>query len=536
MAIVRLPWLVLWHHLSLVDDAIDVVHHRRQRWWQRWLSAAAATARRGWHLALVPWSITTRLLWELLDATGVVRDDLSAARARSRGLLKHGVPILIAALGLCAVCVFVLHRDSQQVAQAYTKSAEAAWQQHDFATAARLYSRLAELRPETVEHRYRRALAEYEAGNVAVGEALMAAIAPQRATGYLPGHLWAARQLLAEPQTSPEQTELARRHLQRVLLGDPTNGEANLLMAKMLLASGQQAEAEPYLQRSVGIAPAWHLLLAEIGLMKNNPQAAREQAGRARDYFARQLDAAPRDITARESLAKAYVLLGGNEAAIDVLRQGIAQHSSAELRGTLSQALVARAIELKAHDDTAEQRFELLREALELDPSSTAATIELVAVRKASAAVRERANELLSRITPESAGGATALAYLALGNAAWKERDYERARQSFEEAHRRAPDDVAITNNLAWSLSQAEPRDLPRARQLCDDALARTPGHASLLDTRARVSMQLGQWREASIDWEVLSFLRPDDAELRRQLRECRQRMAQLSAVELLDD
>jgi Flp pilus assembly protein TadD len=94
------------------------------------------------------------------------------------------------------------------------------------------------------------------------------------------------------------------------------------------------------------------------------------------------------------------------------------------------------------------------------------------------------------------------------------------ARLHWERANQLAPDMPAIANNLAWLLSQSAPPDLPRALQLADMAVEKSPREMNFRDTRGHILMKLGRWKEALADLEAALPTTPNPAEMHLSLAE----------------
>jgi tetratricopeptide (TPR) repeat protein len=78
-------------------------------------------------------------------------------------------------------------------------------------------------------------------------------------------------------------------------------------------------------------------------------------------------------------------------------------------------------------------------------------------------------------------------AYLAVG------RDDD-ATRVYEALNQLSPDDPLVRNNLAWILRKT---DSKRALEYVDSALVAAPGNASILDTKAMVLMEAGEYDQA---------------------------------------
>ena len=69
-------------------------------------------------------------------------------------------------------------------------------------------------------------------------------------------------------------------------------------------------------------------------------------------------------------------------------------------------------------------------------------------------------------------------------------------------------------------LSTSEPTDLPRALELSNLAVGCSPADPSFRDTRGRILMKSGRWKEALADLEAALAGNPDNADLHKALAE----------------
>ena len=88
-----------------------------------------------------------------------------------------------------------------------------------------------------------------------------------------------------------------------------------------------------------------------------------------------------------------------------------------------------------------------------------------------------------------------------------------------------APQTPAIANNLAWVLATSEPPDTARALDLSNLAVERSPNDPSFRDTRGRILMKLGRWKDALSDLEAALPGNSDNADLHKALAEVYDRL-----------
>src|SRR5207244_1188352 len=98
---------------------------------------------------------------------------------------------------------------------------------------------------------------------------------------------------------------------------------------------------------------------------------------------------------------------------------------------------------------------------------------QLLAIANETGPEAEKAEASLRGLAVQ--GKSTATAHLFLGMHAQKRGKLALAREHFEQAYQLGPQMPVVINNLAWTLAQSEPIDLPRALDLINAALERFP-------------------------------------------------------------
>ncbi|HEX3868828.1 MAG TPA: tetratricopeptide repeat protein [Pirellulales bacterium] len=511
---VIVPMEMLFRLCGVSQDSLDVRRLRGQDWlWAAWLLVSS--------LVLLPWRLFVRTFYfvlgtirELLFALGLVQDDLDASHAMRRSVLLRAVTVVVSLAAMIGLGVWLSISHAAQDTVAWETTARAALENHDYRRASIAYQRLVQVHPEN-RWIYGWAVAQEHLGNDDRAAELMASIAPAAAVGYLPAQLWIARKALERPEIRVADADLTRRRLARILETNPDNSEASLLMAKVLLNLGQRAAAEPYLATGASSHPELSLLSAELDASLGDRDEQHRDAVAARDYYQKRLSLTPADVGARIGLAKAELLLGAYEKSVETLREGMTDRNDPSLEQTWSEALTAWSLSLSARSDDAPRRYEMLSEALSRDPRNGSAVVQLIELRSGSADLRAKVDRTLESLDFEKL---PALAHVALGNAAWADNRHAAARRHYEQAYRQEPDHPGVANNFAWSLSHSEPRQLERAKVLCDDALRLAPFQQNLLDTRADILIQLGQWRAAHVDLDALARLYPGQPGVKEKL------------------
>lgn len=188
---------------------------------------------------------------------------------------------------------------------------------------------------------------------------------------------------LAQSLLAQERSPEASRILDRILQQDPTNGRANVLMARDLLAEGRVEEAKAHYRRAVyGRWPE-----AEGGSSLDARFELIEFLVRtdAREELLAELlpieDQSIEDLDLRNHIGRLFLLAGSPERAAEVFRQVMQQRPrDAEAIGGLGEAALAlgnysraegnlaQAARLAPGDSTVADRLDLARALRVLDP------------------------------------------------------------------------------------------------------------------------------------------------------------------------
>jgi Tfp pilus assembly protein PilF len=118
-------------------------------------------------------------------------------------------------------------------------------------------------------------------------------------------------------------------------------------------------------------------------------------------------------------------------------------------------------------------------------------------------------------------------ALVALGNMAFDDQRWETARTYFEKAHKAAPKDAAVINNLAM-VYLAEGKDLKGIDIMVEDALEGAgPVTPYLWDTLANIAIREGRYADAENALKhAAEAAPPQDPEFQKHLQESRDKLA----------
>jgi tetratricopeptide (TPR) repeat protein len=466
-------------------------------------------------------------------------------------------------VGLTTLVVLILSlaTPSQELQARYLSRAQAAFQAKDYQVAQACYDRLVHLGGEKPEVLYEMAVTAEAAGHPEQALAMMQQLAPVDSQGYGKAHAWQAASLLMNRSASVPARQAALSHLQRALEAgvDDTAG-VHALLGDLYLAKGQLDDAELHLIKAAQTKPHVRLRLAYLFAQRGNKARARTEALLAINFFSTWAGADLYAHQARLRWAEATAFLEDFPRAVTILSEGLTGTGAQVYSRALADVYAAwfdflgrlprpdHAARLTVlerglqHDPKSVALLNRLLDAVNLrddrglSPQATAATVGLASPSAgsgpwlaASAGLAHRSvNEdqtraLLRRLLAQ--GEAPAQAHFALGVDAWAHGQVSEARLHWERANQLAPDMPAIANNLAWLLSQSAPPDLPRALQLADMAVEKSPREMNFRDTRGHILMKMGRWKEALADLEAALPGTPNPVEMHLSLAEVYQHL-----------
>lgn len=266
-------------------------------------------------------------------------------------------------------------------------------------------------------------------------------------------------------------------------------------------ATGEWGQAETTFRRLIALqgdrAPPL-LRLAEVQLLRHDPDAARASILRARDLEPGDLDAL------RAALALA-LREGRPDDAMTLAREAQARRPHDAI-GLLLQGDVQFARQRWVEAQAA------YRQALARSPRSAEAAQRLHAAL-AEGGKRAEADDLAARwlaAHPDDPGFQHHVAAASLARGDWA-----RAKVQYEDLLKRRPDDLVALNNLAVSLAKSK---TPGAVAMAEAAVKRAPARAELLDTLSLAYASENQ-TAAAVEWQRKAVeLAPQDGRMRLRL------------------
>jgi tetratricopeptide (TPR) repeat protein len=243
----------------------------------------------------------------------------------------------------------------------------------------------------------------------------------QQSLGVSPRQAIDATLALAEVQLARGDTQAAWAAIERAISARPDDQRFAEALIGQLLALGKFTQARSEAERALEKWPASvdaRIGLAEAQLVDGDASAALETLGRAGNL---------------DTMADALTLRGRARLAVgDLDNARIDLDGALTLAPDLVPAIVQRTwVDLRANESQqALQRIEPTFGANQTDPM--VATVYAAALRQTGA--RDRAREVLVKITSGPEGPAVAAAYLELGRLERDLGDFKRAREAYERA------------------------------------------------------------------------------------------------------
>ena len=463
--------------------------------------------------ALVLW------LWHVVTATSGTR--------RVRHLLE-GLPAVFATIGVLVVGGIVLGRESQ-LRDEYQTAAHREFSEKDYQEAYLYYERLFKLDGGTAETRLYLGLSLDQLGRSRDAMRLIRGVAEGDAGGDYRANAWIATKLLADEELRKDPRVLAAvyRNLLKAERGMPNNLQVKLNLANYHVTAGDFRKAIPYLEGAAELSPIVNIELARYYSMDDRGNSARVALERAEEYLRSKLNRDPVDRQTRILLSKTASMLGDFGTVLAVLEQGLALDPDGPYPQLIAETHIAIFDRLSVEPVLDHGRMiHHLRQALRYRPGMVDAIVRLVGfgektdepsiqlaggeVNSATdSAVKQDAKALLREMLAR--GIEAPSVHMALGLKAWRDNDYETARQHFEAAYDLDPTIAEIANNLAWILTHQKIPQPERALSVINTVLERHPNVPRFRDTRGEAYLALGQWDEAIRDLEfALSTLRED--------------------------
>ena len=463
-------------------------------------------------------------------------------RGRRWVLFLQGLPALAAAGAVLTPLLGAAFGSSQELESRYLEQGKAAFKAKDYAGALTCYDRLAYRGLERPEVLYGLAVSAEALGQSGRAEAIMNALAPPDQPGYARAHYWLALHVpaAADPDGARAAREAAESHLLRALDGELDDREAaDFLLGKLYLDDAQYLaarradpgpcydDAELHLARAVKAKPQLRMELAQLYKLRGDADRARTEAQMAVSYFRARSMADLEDRRARLGWADATAFLddlAGRDdfpGAVAILQEGLNVSDDRDYRAAIGSVYVLWS-EAAARDPKAKPGDQLgaggSRACAAIPAPTTCSTACWPGGQGRRPAGRPGAGSLSRNFSPPARRPP-----VRISRSVWMLHSAARptrpectpsAPTSWRPRRRRSP----ITWRGCWP--RPSPPDLDRALELSNLAVGQSPKDLSFRDTRGRIFMKLGRWKEALADLEALLPGNPDNADLHKALAE----------------
>jgi tetratricopeptide (TPR) repeat protein len=469
-------------------------------WWPTWEGTMRFPRR--FIRKVKQWLQWVRYWWPTWEPVRLTWVRFSGALKRSyieRDFRRWGIslPAILAGVLWLVFAGLLLAWTRERIETQYSKVAKQALASRHYERACLAFERLLNTdRKPDPSHIFGLALSLQGLGQEEEAAALLGSIAPLNASGYVPAHLLIAKYILASPSPNPSVLPTAESHLKWVLLAEPQNIEARLLLGGLYLKTGQWASAREQLQKAYPAGKEAALLLARVAAAQGDGPGAQKWAETAQSVFRAEVTAYPAAVLARARWAEATLMLGQFAEALDILKTGMMQSGDRIYREMASRVCEewTKKVARESPADLGTQ-LSLIQSGLEYAPYNRELLMRLVGLSHLSGKEADAARDRLKALL--LAGGKdAAMLHFCLGSDAWQHGRLEEARQHFALAYELAPQMPHVANNMAMVLATGDPPDLPRALAIIQSLSDKFPDDPHVLDTRGQILVKMGRWQE----------------------------------------
>lgn len=438
-------------------------------------------------------------------------------RTRTIRFLWLGLPAVTVTVVAAAIVARAITESHEDLADRYEATADRALADDDLEAADVFYRKAVSLQPVDPALQYGLAITSARRGNVNRAIRLMRILAPRDKQGYARAHLWWAGMIIDSGDMSQERIQEAHAHLIRALPKLSNDAEVHSRLAQLYLAGGEPGRAVPHLRTAVRERPELRLQLAQLHASLGQTDEAVRQALMATEYLHAQIRKVPEDVETRIRYATACVHVNRFAAAEQTLKDGIALRPDSRLHKALAGVYLTWSDSFAGDSgDDLDNRLRLIHQSLQQHPGNKPALIRLINVGRANPDDASRTRDILYDLL--ATGRATHMIHLALGNDAWVRGEHDTALQHFEQAYKLNSGASDVLNDLAWTLAHAENPDLPRALNMINAVLSRSPDTANYRETRGQILAKMERWDDAREDLEAALPHMPGHRDLHRTL------------------
>ena len=330
---------------------------------------------------------------------------------------------------------------------------------------------------------------------------------------FVPVHEYLIQRMI-ESDNYLDSSEALNRFVYHLdVLAKSGDEEAKVSMAEIRASQGDVSGAIELLRQVVDSQPAVNAALAKLLVRQGAIDEAHRVSRVAVRHLTQRIEAEPDEPELRLALAESLGILNENDQAIDTLRAGLKQNPG--FQGAITEYIVREVDALLSADPTDAEALRRLKQAIKDDPANPAIWSRILRISMQQGEVSRTALELMKDARE---GDSSGMVEMVLGMRAFSQGDVDAAIKHFEVAYIEAPDRPDIMNNLAWSLSQADPPRHERALAIADRMVEMNPAEPRYLETRGQILAMMGRNDEAIADLERALVSMPGHKPLRQTL------------------
>ena len=286
--------------------------------------------------------------------------------------------------------------------------------------------------------------------------------------------------------------------------GDPNSEGLWLAWANYYRLSGQIDRSVRALEGAATTNPDHWFSAADLYLLDGNMDFAKRSLIAAANAYRLRLGKNPLSIEDRVQLALALARLGEHSQASETLRAGLelAPGNAVLLKGA-NQLEIAKLEQRFLQSDSFAERLDSLREMLtkSQDPSNVyPKTVDLwrrTQSQQDRDAIKAFLDEALNNFGPNPN------LYFAKSVFLLAEQKIPESKAILELTIQSYPEHGLSLNNLAWLLANQQPKDLPRAKEMAERAVASNPSIPTFHDTLGAIYLDLNDLPRAIQQLEI---------------------------------
>lgn len=290
-------------------------------------------------------------------------------RSRTLATTAAGLPAVLATIAVLAIVASTRSKlHTPKFVANYRQAYQRATQADDLRGQEIALNTLLRLQPEEKQNRYALGLLRIQQDRVSNGLSMMRSLADEQ---YGPARLWLSHWLIS--QQHPNQLQEAIQQLKEIIRADPGNINAISMLGNAYLNLQQPSLAEPFLKQAAETDPLQKMRYATCLIQLGRIEQARLTAGQAENELRRIVSDDTSDSHARVQWADCLRVLGRQDEAWSVLRQGLAlEDDDPVLRKAFGNLIAISAGQERRRGSKDDARYaKRLEQALSYDTKNT---------------------------------------------------------------------------------------------------------------------------------------------------------------------